>query len=171
MTKLGRFELCRQHSVGRRAFSVFLLNSTSAFDSRILHQKGAIHRSDGETGGKPNASSKSDRSENPKAERKEWTHNLHMSPATVHHMEAVFSIVRKIYERGPDDRMDDLDVNVVFWSIFLNATLRASVHLGQDHEANLRYVKNHLWSSVKQLFSETGKPNPWTIREHGCEHD
>ena len=33
---------------------------------------------------------------------------------------------------------------------------QAAVHLGQDHEANLGFVKNHLWSSAKQLFSETG---------------
>ena len=33
----GRFELYRQESVGRRLFSVSLLNGTSA--SRILHQK------------------------------------------------------------------------------------------------------------------------------------
>ena len=65
--------------------------------------------------GKPNASSKSDHSENPKAERIEWPHNLHMSPATVHRTEAVFSIVRKIYEREPDDPMDDLDVNMAIW--------------------------------------------------------
>ena len=38
LTKLGRFEF-RQESVGRRAFSVSSLNGTSAFDSRILHQK------------------------------------------------------------------------------------------------------------------------------------
>ena len=37
--------------------------------------------------------------------------------------------------------------------IFLNATLRAAVHLGQDDEANLRYVKN----SVGLFFHETGK--------------
>ena len=39
LTKLGHFELYRQESVGRRAFSVTLLKGTSAFDSRILHQK------------------------------------------------------------------------------------------------------------------------------------
>ena len=39
LTRLERFELYRQESVGRRAFSVSLLNGTSAFDSRILHQK------------------------------------------------------------------------------------------------------------------------------------
>ena len=53
--------------------------------------------------------------------------------------------------------MDDLDVNMAIWGIFLNATLRAAVHLGQDYEANLRYVKNHLWNSVGQLFNGTEK--------------
>ena len=72
-------------------------------------------------------------------------------------MSAVFSIVWRIHERAPDDPKYDLDVDMAIWSIFLNATLRAAVHLGQDHEANLRYVKNHLWKSVGQLFSETGK--------------
>ena len=53
--------------------------------------------------GKPCAPSKSDHPGSPKAERKEWSHNLHVSPATVHHTEAVFSIVRKIYGREHDD--------------------------------------------------------------------
>ena len=44
--------------------------------------------------GKSNASSKSDHPGSPKAEGKEWSHNLHVSPATVHHTEAVVSIVR-----------------------------------------------------------------------------
>ena len=34
--------------------------------------------------------------------------------------------------------MDDLDVNMAIWGIFLNATLREGVHLGHDCEANLR---------------------------------
>ena len=76
-----------------------------------------------------------------------------MSPATVHLMEAVFSIVRKFYERAPDDPIDDLHVNMAFWCILLNTTLQAAVSLGQ---ANLRCVKNHLWNSVGQLFNETG---------------
>ena len=53
--------------------------------------------------------------------------------------------------------MNDLDVNMAFWCMFLNATLRAAVHLGEDYEVNLRYVKNNLWNSVGQLFRETGK--------------
>ena len=94
--------------------------------------------------GEPNASSKPDCQGGPKAERKEWPHHLHMSPATVHHKEAVFSIVREIYGREHDDTMDDVDVNIGFLVYILNATLRAAVHLGQDYEANLRFVKNHL---------------------------
>ena len=99
--------------------------------------------------GKPNASSKS--------ERTEWSHNLHVSPATFHRTEAVFSIVREIYGREHDDPMDDLDVNTAIRDIFLNTTLRAAVHLGQDYEANLRSVKNNLGNSVGLLFHETGK--------------
>ena len=53
--------------------------------------------------------------------------------------------------------MEDLDVNMAIWVIFLNVTLRAALHLGQDNEAKLRYVKNHLWNSVKQLFGEIGE--------------
>ena len=59
--------------------------------------------------------------------------------------------------REHDDPMDDLDVNMAICGIFLNATLRAAVYLGQDYEANLRYVKNNLWNSVGLLFHETGK--------------
>ena len=49
------------------------------------------------------------------------------------------------------------DVNMAIWGICLNATLRAAVHLGQDHEVNLRFVKKNLWNSVGQLFRESGK--------------
>ena len=86
----------------------------------------------------------------PKAEKTEWSHNLQVSPDTIHDTEAVFSIVRAIYAREHDDPMNDLDVNMVIWGIFLNATLRAPVHLGQDYEVNLRYVKNNSWNSVGQ---------------------
>ena len=69
---------------------------------------------------------------------------------------------QEIYGREHDDPMNDLDVNMAIWGIFLNATLRAAVHLGQEYEANLRYVRNNLWNSVGQLFRETGK----LISEH-----
>ena len=37
--------------------------------------------------------------------------------------------------------MNDLDVNMAFWGMFLNASLRAAVYLGLDHDANSLYVK------------------------------
>ena len=83
--------------------------------------------------------------------------SLDVSPVTIHHTEAAFPIARGIYGRGHDDPMDDLDVNMAIWSIFLKTTHRAAVHLGQDHEANLQYVKNNRWNSVGLLFHETGK--------------
>ena len=39
--------------------------------------------------------------------------------------------------------------------MFLNTTLPAAVHLGQDYDQILRFVKNHSWSSLKKLFKET----------------
>ena len=103
------------------------------------------------------AHSKLDCQGGPKAERIKWSHIPHVSPATIHQTEAAFSIVRGIYGREHDDPMDDLDVNMATGCIFLNTTLRAAVHLGQDYESNLRYVKNNLCNSVGLLFHETGK--------------
>ena len=40
------------------------------------------------------------------------------SPATIHHTEAVFSIVRRIYGREHDDPVDYLDVTVAIWAYF-----------------------------------------------------
>ena len=62
--------------------------------------------------------------------------NDHQVLATIHHTDTVLSMVRGIYGREHDDPMNDLDVTMAIWGIFLNATLRAAVHLGQDYEAN-----------------------------------
>ena len=40
-----------------------------------------------------------------------WNHNLQISPNTSHDMEAVFSMVRKIYGRQPGDPTRDFNVN------------------------------------------------------------
>ena len=48
-------------------------------------------------------------------------------------------------------------MNAAIWGIVLNTTLQAAVHLEQDYEVNLRFVKDHLWNSVEQLFNETGR--------------
>ena len=81
-----------------------------------------------------------------------WNHYFQISPDTSHNMEAVFSMVRKIYGKQPGDPMEDLNVNLAMWGMFMDTTLQAAVHLGQDYEANLRFVKNNLWNSVGVLF-------------------
>ena len=72
-------------------------------------------------------------------------------------MDKVFSIVRKTFDRGPQDEMEDLDVNAAICGMFMNTTHQAAVHLGQDYDQNLRFVKNRFWSSLKKLFKETEK--------------
>ena len=49
--------------------------------------------------------------------------------------------------------MDDLDVNVAMWGIFMNVT----IHLGNDHDVNLRHGKNSSWRSTGQLFGDVEK--------------
>ena len=80
-----------------------------------------------------------------------------MSSAVVPRMEKVFSIVRKIYDRSFTDNLDDLDVTTAIRCIFMNTTLQAAVHLGQAKMQNLRFTKNQLLKSVKQLFRVTEK--------------
>ena len=85
-----------------------------------------------------------------------WDHYLHISRDTSHYMEAVFSTVRKIYGKPPGDLMEDLNVIPAIWGMFMNATLRAAVDLGQDCGVNFRYVKNNHWNRRGQLFRESG---------------
>ena len=47
-------------------------------------------------------------------------------------MEKVYSIVRKIYGRSPTDDLNDLDANTAVWSLIMNVTLQATVHLGRQ---------------------------------------
>ena len=64
---------------------------------------------------KPAASSISENSGDPKAERKKWPHNFYISSKVVPYMDNAHSIVRKTYDRGPTDEMEDLNVNAAIW--------------------------------------------------------
>ena len=57
----------------------------------------------------------------------------------------------------PTDEMEDLNVNAAVWGMLMNTTLQTAVHLGQVYDQNLRFVKNHFWSSLQKLFKETEK--------------
>ena len=50
--------------------------------------------------------------------------------------------------------MEDLNVNLAIWGMFMNATLQAAVHLGKDYDTNLHHAKNHIWDSLGQLLGE-----------------
>ena len=68
--------------------------------------------------GKPAASSISEKSGNPKAERKKWPHNFYISSAVVSHMGKVHPI-GKTYDRGSTNEMEDLNVNAANWGMFM----------------------------------------------------
>ena len=86
-----------------------------------------------------------------------WPHHFHISPEYVPHMEKVFSIVRKVYDRKPTDKWKELDVNTEIWGTFMCVTLQAAVRLGRDYSMNLRSVKKQSSKSVEQLFWTTDK--------------
>ena len=65
------------------------------------------------------ASSISENSGNPEAERRKRPHNFYLSSAVVSHMDKVYSIVRKTYDRGPTDGMEDLDVKAAICGLFM----------------------------------------------------
>ena len=86
-----------------------------------------------------------------------WPHHFRISPDCVLHMEKVFSIVRKIYDRKPTDHLKDLGVNPAIGDIFMSVTLQAALHLERDYSWNLRSVKTQSSKSVEQLFRTTEK--------------
>ena len=73
-------------------------SETWSFHEEEVTEKPRAYKTDT---GKLGASSKSENSGNPKAERKEGPHNLHMSPVKVPHTDAAFSIVRKSTNESP----------------------------------------------------------------------
>ena len=44
-----------------------------------------------------------------------WDHYLHTPPDTSHFMEAVFSMVIRIYGKQSGDPVEDLNVNLAIW--------------------------------------------------------
>ena len=48
--------------------------------------------------------------------------------------------------------MLDIDIDAMIWRIFMSATIKAAVHLGQDYQENLRTTKKKDFEKVKPLF-------------------
>ena len=66
-------------------------------------------------------------------------------------MEAVSSMVRKVFGKQLGDPIEDLNLNLAIWRMFMNTSLQAAVHLGKDHDTNLHHAKNHILDSVGQM--------------------
>ena len=98
-------------------------------------------------------------------------HFLAISPHTLPKMETVFDIVRKIYGRPSDDHVEDLDVNVAIWGVFMNATPKAAVHFGKDYDTNLRFVKNSSLENNRTAFQRNRKADQWSDRNHWHKPD
>ena len=107
--------------------------------------------------GKLVASRSSRNSGDSKDGSRKWPHNFRMYPAAVPHMEKVYSIVRQIYGRSPtDDLMTSTRTAlhaVCFWTLHS----RLQFILLETIMENLRFTKNQLLMSVKQLFQVTEK--------------
>ena len=41
-----------------------------------------------------------------------------------------------------EDEMEQVNTNVMIWGLFMNASMKAVVHLGKDYEDNLRVTKD-----------------------------
>ena len=63
-------------------------------------------------------------------------------------MEVVFSVIRKICKKQPDESMEDLTVNV---TILGNAH---EFHTSSSSSSRKKYAKNYIWDSLGQLIEE-----------------
>ena len=79
-------------------------------------------------------------------------HFLAKSPRHFPYMNDVYDMVRKVYARPADDSMKYLNVNMAICGIFMNATLRTAIHLGNDHDVNLR-TTGQLFGDREKLIS------------------
>ena len=95
-----------------------------------------------------------------------WDHYLHISQDTSHYMEAVFSMVRKIYGKRPDDPM-------VFGCL---------VNVHEYHSSSSSSSRKRLWHECeicKELFLENNrtafqwkrKADQWSDRNHRHKPD
>ena len=89
--------------------------------------------------------------------KRQWSHNLRVSPASVHDMEAVFSTVREINGRGHDDLVDDFGRECCYLEHFWIPLFERQFIL--DKTMTRIYVtwRSHLWNSVGPFFNESSK--------------
>ena len=71
----------------------------------------------------------------------------------------------KSMENKQVDSMEDLDVNLAIWEMFVNTTLRAAVHLGKDFDTNFKICKEKSLENCGTAFQGSGKAGQWSDRK------
>ena len=69
---------------------------------------------------------------------------LHLLCSRLSHGQCLFGCEKGLRTRGPRTKW----TNAAIWGLFMNTTPQAAVHLGQDYDQNLRFVKNHFLNNA-----------------------
>ena len=66
--------------------------------------------------------------------------------------------LRKMFDRIPEDAMQDIDKRSLIWRMFMSSTLEASVFMGKNYSENLRSIENTGNNlTMKQMFDISEK--------------
>ena len=66
-----------------------------------------------------------------------WPHTLRVSRANAPHLEKVHANLRRQFEREPEDKMEDLNLNTMIWRTFMLVTQQAAVHKGNTSQKSV----------------------------------
>ena len=80
--------------------------------------------------------------------------NLDMSPSNV---EKTYSYVRRKLGRPQDDKMERINTNAMICGSFMDASMKAAVHVGIDYEAIVRVTRTPEFSEIRPSLSLTQK--------------
>ena len=114
-------------------------NENSASSSQVWHQNGNPRSSTEKSRRDVNQRSSTEKSGRKVQNRLTETRLTHhiLKIFNRPYLEKVFSNVQKKMNRPEDDQILDLKVSVLFWRLFVSATMKAAIHLGLDLNANL----------------------------------
>ena len=99
-----------------------------------------------------------------------WDHYLRISPNTSHYVEAVLSMVRKIYGRQPGDPVKDLNVNLALWGmLWIHSSSSGSSRKLLWHE--FKICKETSLGNCGTAFQGNRKASQRSDRNRWHEHD
>ena len=132
------------------------VNENTALSSQVWHQNENTRSGIG----KPAAKTSKRLSET------SLTHHIFQISSNVNHLEIVLSNVQQKLSRAEGDEMLDVSVNEMIWGVFVSATFKAPVHLGQDcQESIVRYLAEI--DPESQKVTSTGYLRSNGIQLHG----